>query len=424
MSTAPDAAAKPQSRRLRILFIAEAVSLAHVVRPFVLARSLDPSCYEVHFACDARFNKLLGPLPFTHYPIYTVPTDQHLTKMFQGRLCYTPKILRKYVEEDTKVLAEVAPDLVVSDLRLTLSVSARLAGVPYIAIANAYWSPQARRRGFPLPDVLWTHLFGVRLVKLLYRLERPLFFAYQCLPFNWVRRKYGLPSLGWDLCRHFTDGDYTLYADVPEMVPTDGLPANHQYLGPVLWSPSVPLPAWWDSLPTDRPIVYVTMGSSGGKGLLQVVLNALADLPVTVIAATAGRSELQNVPANAFVADYLPGEAAAACSAVVVCNGGSPTTQQALVAGVPVVGIAGNLDQHLNMEAVERAGAGMLLRTERLKSKRVADVVSQVLSRAEYRQGAQRLAEAFGRDRPEFPQHLENVLRFALENLPSTSLAS
>lgn len=35
-SNAPD----PAARRVRILFIAEAVTLAHVVRPFVLARSL------------------------------------------------------------------------------------------------------------------------------------------------------------------------------------------------------------------------------------------------------------------------------------------------------------------------------------------------------------------------------------------------
>ena len=47
-STAPNAA--EPGRRLRILFIAEAVSLAHIARPFVLAQSLDPSRYEVHFA--------------------------------------------------------------------------------------------------------------------------------------------------------------------------------------------------------------------------------------------------------------------------------------------------------------------------------------------------------------------------------------
>ena len=277
--------------------------------------------------------------PFPHHPIHTIPSEQVLAKIAQGRLFYNPRTLRKYVEEDRKALAEIAPDLVVGDLRLSLSVSARLAGIPYVVIANAYWSPYARRR-FPLPDVLYTHVFGVRLVKLLYRLERPFFFALQCMPLNWVRRRHGLRSLGFNLCRIFTDGDYTVYADAPELIPTYNRPENHQYIGPVLWSPAGEPPAWWDSLPTDRPIVYATLGTSGGRNLLQVVLNALADLPVTVIAATAGRSDLKNVPANAFVADYLPGEAAAARSAVVVCNGGSLTTQQALAAGVPVVGLA------------------------------------------------------------------------------------
>lgn len=292
-STAPNAAPEPVARRQRILFVGEAATLAHVVRPFVLARSLDPSRYEVHFACDPRFNKLLGPLPFPHHPIHTVPSEEVLLKM----------------------------------------------------------------------------------------------------------------------CRIFTDGDYTLYADVPELVPTYNLPANHRYLGPVLWSPDVKPPTWWHSLPTDRPIIYATLGSSGGKNLLQVVLNALADLPVTVIAATAGRNHLKNVPANAFVADYLPGEAAAARSAVVLCNGGSPTTQQALAAGVPVIGLPSNMDQHLNMEALERAGAGVLLRTERLNTEGVAAAVKQVLSGAEFRQAARRLAEAFGPDFAGFPQHIESALR-------------
>ncbi|KZS73149.1 glycosyl transferase family 1 [Mycobacterium kansasii] len=407
-------APEPAARRVRILFIAEAVTLAHVVRPFVLARSLDPSRYEVHFACDPRYNPLLGPMPFPYHPIHTIPSERFLSNLTQGRF-YAARTLRRYVEEDRKVLAEIAPDLVVGDLRVSLSASARLAGIPYIAIANAYWSPYARRR-FPLPDTLWTRLLGVRLVRILYRLERPLLFALQCLPLNWVRRRHGLPTLGWNLCRIFTDGDYTLYADVPELVPTYDLPANHRYLGPVLWSPAVRPPPWWDSLPADRPIVYATLGSSGGTNLLQVVLDALADMPVTVIAATADRSDLSNVPANAFVADYLPGDAAAARSAVVVCNGGSLTTQQALLAGVPVVGIASNLDQHLNMEALERAGAGMLLRTERLSRRRVADAVRQALGDTGYRQAALRLADALGRDFDGFAQHVHTALHLGPEN--------
>ncbi len=415
---------EPAARRLRVLFIAEAVSLAHVVRPFVLARSLDPSRYEVHFACDPRFNKLLGALPFAHHPIYTVSSEQFLKTLTHGRLLFlhNTRTLLKYVKEDKKVLAAVAPDVVVGDLRFSLSVSARLAGIPYVAITNAYWSPYARRR-FPLPELLWTRVFGVRAAQLGYIFQRPFAFAIQCAPLNWVRRKYGLPGLGWNLCRMFTNGDHNVYADVPELFPTDTLPANHQFVGPALWSPAGEPPNWWASLPADRPIVYANLGTSGARNVLQVVLNALADLPVTVIAATAGRSDLTNVPANAFVADYLPGEAAAARAAVVVCNGGSLGVQQALMAGVPVVGIASNIDQHFNMEAIERAGAGTLVRTERLTSQQVAAAVTQVLGRPGFQQAARRLAKAFERDNARLPQRMESALRLVSENAPATSLS-
>ncbi|MGV7852838.1 glycosyl transferase family 1, partial [Mycobacterium kansasii] len=78
-------------------------------------------------------NTLLGPMPFPYHPIHTIPSDRFLGNLTQGRF-YAARTLRRYVEEDRKVLAEIAPDLVVGDLRVSLSASARLAGIPYIAI--------------------------------------------------------------------------------------------------------------------------------------------------------------------------------------------------------------------------------------------------------------------------------------------------
>ena len=54
MTTAPNVTDTPPRRR-RILFVGEAVTLAHVARPFALARSLDAARYDVQFACDPRF---------------------------------------------------------------------------------------------------------------------------------------------------------------------------------------------------------------------------------------------------------------------------------------------------------------------------------------------------------------------------------
>lgn len=168
------------------------------------------------------------------------------------------------------------------------------------------------------------------------------------------------------------------------MVPTVNAPESHHFLGPILWSPDVATPPWWDDLDPGRPVVYVNLGSSGPAGLLPSVLDGLADLPVTVIAATLGRPLPRPAPANARTADYLPGEAATARSRLVVCNGGSPTTHQALAGGVPVLGIASNMDQHLNMASIQGRGAGEILRSDSVSPGAVRAIAAKILDNPSY----------------------------------------
>jgi UDP:flavonoid glycosyltransferase YjiC (YdhE family) len=383
-----------QAGRTKILFVAEAVTLAHVGRPIALARALDPQLYDVHFACAAGYDFCFADCAFTRWDIRSIPGQQFLDALAQGKPVYDAATLSRYVEDDLALLAQVQPDVVVGDFRLSLSVSARIAKVPYVAVINAYWSPHVAQR-YQVPNIPLTRFLPVPVATVLFRAARPLAFAMHSLPLNGVRRKHGLPALGFDLRRVYTDADHTLYADVPEMFPPVAMPARHSYLGPVTWSPPLATPDWWDTLPADKPIVYVTLGSSGQGELLPLVMQALSSLPVTVIAATAGNIDLAAVPANAHVARFLPGEAAAGRASLVICNGGSPTSNQALAAGVPVLGIASNLDQFLNMDGVTSAGAGKLLRADRLTEAQVRAAADSLLRDAGASAAARRLAETF-----------------------------
>lgn len=369
---------KPMSYRRRILFFAEAVTLAHVARPMALAKSLDPTLYEVHFACDARYYQLLGDLPFTCHPLRSISSDKFLNRLSKGSPLYSTDTLHTYVEEDLKIIRIVKPDVVIGDFRLSLAVSARLAQIPYLTITNAYWSPYAKQR-FPVPDIPLTKVMGIKLAQGLFNIIRPLAFTYHTLPLNKVRRKYGLPRISLNLRQIYTYADHTLYADIPELIPTFNLPPHHHYIGPILWSPAVSPPNWWDEVPKDRPILYVTLGSSGQIHLLPTVLEALADLPVTIMAATAGRIQLNSIPKNAFIADYLPGREAAARANLVMCNGGSLTAYQALAEGKPVIGIASNLDQYLNISMIQNAGAGKLLRSGKISVSSIKQTVEMIL---------------------------------------------
>jgi UDP:flavonoid glycosyltransferase YjiC (YdhE family) len=365
-------------QRPSILFVAEAVTLAHVARPITLAQSLDIKRFRITLACDNRYQALFPNLEMAFLPLQTIPSAQFNRALAEGKPVYDTATLRAYVRNDLALMDKLQPDLVVGDFRLSLAVSARLARIPYFAISNAYWSPCAKLT-FPLPEHPLTRVIGVALAQRLFRLVRPGVFAYHSVPFNKIRREFGLPSLSYNLREIYTEADQTLYADIPYVVPTTSLPPHHHWLGPVLWSPQVQLPDWWTHLAKEQPIIYVTLGSSGENHRLPVILRALADLPVVVIAATAGGVLPKNLPNNVKVAPFLPGIEASARSCLVICNGGSPTTQQALAAGVPVIGVVNNMDQHLNMLCLEAAGVGLRLRAGQLTSDRLQEAVNRLL---------------------------------------------
>ncbi|HEY6084692.1 MAG TPA: glycosyltransferase, partial [Nitrospira sp.] len=285
---------KQEPRLRRVLFLAESVTLAHVARAVSLARMLDPRRYDIHLACDGRYLPLFGQLLFAVHSIHSINSALFRDRLIKGDPLYSTEELRRYVTDDIRLLTSLNPDVVVGDFRLSLSVSARLVGVPYATVTNAYWSPYAHSR-FILPELSITKRFGRRLAQALFSVFRPAIFAHHASVLNRIRRDYGLPSLGYDLSHVFTDADETLYADLPELVPTFDRPPHHHYLGPIIWSYDS-VPSWWNELPTDRPLAYVSLGSSGRSEVLMCVLEALATLDVAVMVSTAGKPPPASVP--------------------------------------------------------------------------------------------------------------------------------
>jgi UDP:flavonoid glycosyltransferase YjiC (YdhE family) len=387
----------PAPERMRVLFIGEAATLSHVARPAALAASLGAlgalgeERYEPILACDDRYATLLGDVGCEVVPLRSRVADLLFERLYRGEPLFDVATLDAYVEEDLRLLRRFQPDVVVGDLRQSLAVSSRLLGVPYVNLINAHWSPAC-----PLPFELAEHpmvpLLGAPLAELCFRLFSPVGFAYHALPLNVVRVKYGLSPLGIDMKELYCQGDRVLYPDLPELIPTRTLPPHHQFLGPVLWSPRVPLPAWWDELPADRPIVYVNLGSSGQRRLLDTVLAALARLPVTVVAGAAAERETAFRPPNAWLAGYLPGDEVARRASLVISNGGTTAGYQALTEGVPLLGLPSNMDQLIFSRAVHAAGAGEILRERDAAAESVHEQARRILADGAYREAAGRLA--------------------------------
>jgi UDP:flavonoid glycosyltransferase YjiC (YdhE family) len=380
--------------RKRILFLAEGSTMAHFVRPFVLADSLDTGQYDIFFYTPRGFSPYLRHKPFIAGELKTMGGEQFLANIGKGSPAFPADVIREYVKCDCELIRSIGPDLVIGDMRPSLQISARLEGVCCAVIINAYWSPYAKRRSI-IPSIPLTRIVPPRFLGPLYRMTEPLAFAVHVGPTNRVRKEFGIPPLPPDLRLMYTEADHVLYPDVPEFVPTSNLPKNHHYVGICQWNPPVPEPDWWRRMRDDpKPKALIALGSSGALRALPAIVGALSRLSVSGVLATSGRG----IPATAagmYVGDLLPlTETAARCD-IAVSHGGSTGVYPSLAAGTPVLGIPCNADQQLSAAILVESGAGLGVRVEEASEKRLMVAIERLLYEPQYRVAAKRWAAVF-----------------------------
>jgi len=363
-----------------ILFFSEAVTLAHIARCITLATRIDESGqYTITIAADKRYDDIIGPVSFQRIPLNSISSQYFEKKIASGSPIYDVKTLTDYVNEDLRIIDRVQPDFIIGDFRLSLAISARIKKVPYASITNAYWSPYADIK-YPIPEIPLTNIFGVSIAQKIFDLLRPIVFKRHTLAFNKVCKKFQQPLLGADLREVYTHADYTLYADSDDLIPMTALPENHIFIGPLLWSAKVSLPSWWGALPLDKPVVFITLGSSGDSSVLPMLLETLNKMAVTVLCVTAKKIDLDKSYANVFSADFLPAELVVKKADIVICNGGSPMVYQSIAENKFVIGIPSNLDQYLMMTLADNSGFGQLIRAGKINSQNIEQAVNQGLA--------------------------------------------
>jgi UDP:flavonoid glycosyltransferase YjiC (YdhE family) len=372
-----------------VLFFAEGATLAHVGRPFVLAETLDPEEFNVVFARPRSFSWLTAPATFAVLDLDCQDSATFARRLDWGQPLYDYPTLKGYVAQDLELIAAVKPDVIVGDFRLSLAVSARKAKVPYITVCDAYWSPEYPLNP-PLPVLGFTRFTPLRVADHAFRLVAPLALRLHTIPMEKLRRHFGLRPIGHDIRQCYTDADYRLYANIPALFPEIRRSAHGEFIGPIAWSP--PPSGEVEQFAGKQQIVYVTMGSSGDQRVLNVLLPLLEQSGHKALVATAGKPVQKKLKlASSKIVDYVSGATACKYAKLVVCNGGSPTTNQALNEGVPVLGIARNMDQFLNMQAIASYGAGIKTRSDRASRTVLGESLRELLSDERYTRRARAL---------------------------------
>jgi UDP:flavonoid glycosyltransferase YjiC (YdhE family) len=285
------------------------------------------------------------------------------------------------------LLEEFEPDAVVSDiLTAAPALAAEMAGLPRaVLVPHVYpvheaglpfFAFGARPARTPVGRAMWRAAEPVLTLGLRRgRRER-----------NVTRAEVGLPPLD-ELHGGFIS-DLVLVATFPQLEYPRRWPEHTHVVGPLEFevpSPAIAVPGG------DGPLVVVapsTAQDPDGK-LLRVSLEALADEPLRVLAATNRRGEpLPESPANAVVVDWMSYSQVMPLADVVVTHGGHGTVCRALGARAPVVCCPAVGDMAENGARVQWAGAGLMLPWRLLGRGSVRSVVRRVLGDPGFRERA------------------------------------
>jgi UDP:flavonoid glycosyltransferase YjiC (YdhE family) len=376
-----------------LLFAVAGYNLAETGRMIEIAREARED-FDVLFASyGGKFEQLIEDEGFRLVKMEPRLTAERLARLrvvLSGETLNTVGYLSKEelearVPREMAFFREVKPAAVLTGWCLSVTLSTRAAGVPFVNVLHSTTVREYYEAGLQSwPDrtdfafIRW--LFGgdeQRMCRFISKLVLKLTAGMRA--FNKVGPGYGLPRF-----RNFIDlieGDHTLLADIPEWVGFAKVRPSLHYIGPLPARIDRPIPEEVASMPRDKPIVYFAMGSSGKPALIAEILEGFGGAPYRVIAPVRSHVESMDVavPENVVVTGFLPAHKVNPMADVSVIHGGQNTVMNACLSGTPIVGIGMHPEQQANLDACVRKGFAVRLSKKRATASDVLAAIDRLL---------------------------------------------
>lgn len=368
--------------------------LFHVGRCVRLARELASRGHRVVVAGSERYLRdpaIVGTEGFEYEPLPDFECEEAMAILRDLHRRPSRARVEEMLDAERAMLRRLQPDLVVTDFRPTLQISARLEDIPTASLLLGHWLQQYA--DFELPalktdrlSVFMRGLVGERLTARFAPTVVRLASHYKTSAFRAAGRARGLDESGQEIW-NLLEGDVNLVADSPAWCPTRPLPPSYTWIGPFFWEPYASLPEEVATVGPSSAVVYVSFGSTGHPKLFQRVFEELSGDWCRVFLATCGQIDLRDfdVPSNFVLARFLPGSKVLEAADLIVYHGGAGTAHQAIRAGVPGISIATHWDQEYQGYAAERNGTGIALSLQEVVEHpgRIRAAVHEVLQNLE-----------------------------------------
>jgi len=358
---------------MKILCIPCMYALSHISRLLAVGIEIRKRGHEVIFAGEGQKKRFIEEEGFTVLPLHEPDFEEVFGNIRKGKLKFiSEKEIDLMIAADLKLYKEVVPDLVLTDGRFTAAVSTQMVNIKHAAIVNV---SSTEYRALPyIPFFDWVpKIFtgkGSKLKILLDSLNLKIemtVFDKAMNTFSRLSRKYGFrKTVTATNC--LAGKDITLLADIPEYFPTKHLPEDYHYIGPLTWKPdNISNPDWWPPKKNNKPLVYISMGTTGISNIFPLVYDLFKNSEFSAIITTGGQAKgLRTIDGQVYVEEYIDGDLAIEEADLVICHGGNGTIYQALSHGKPMIGIPSIPDQAFNMRRVEELGVGKTLTWQKL----------------------------------------------------------
>ena len=368
----------------KILFLADTATFAHASRSMLLAHACAELGATTAIATGALPDILKNDIKIPHFNCTTTDPKAFTSRILWGLPPFSRSEISQGVVQELEIFKQFSPDIVISDLRVSTTIAAKIAGIPAIALTNSYWHDLEQGRLPEVPLLQMMKILGVKLSDRIASMAYPFSEKLILAPINSVRRAYGLPAIT-AFREVFLGGDAIAYCE-PLFLPKKHKHLNvpDHYLGCVSWSARSSATTVFK----EGRGIYLSLGSSGSFDALPKLIQCVEALNRPVILSLAGRRYSGKMPSMVQVANFVDPDRVLPSCDLAITNGGSPSSLQALSHGVPVVGITTNLDQILCMRRLSTYGAAVSARACDLKPDALLALCRTVLSETRYREKA------------------------------------
>ncbi|CAH2089803.1 unnamed protein product [Euphydryas editha] len=188
------------------------------------------------------------------------------------------------------------------------------------------------------------------------------------------------------------------------------VPPNVVYLGGLHQKPQRELPkelkSYLDS--SEHGVIYISFGTNVKPSMfhpekLKIFTDVLSQLPYDVLWKW-DKEELAGRPNNVRISKWLPQSDLLRHPKIrlFITQGGLQSTDEAITAGVPLIGVPMMNDQWLNSERYVKFNIGKRLLIEELSEKQLMDTIKTVINDDSYRQNIRKLRNVM-HDQPKPP---------------------